>query len=183
MKKLMFSLLFSLVPLSIFAFEPIPIGIVAGINSSNSYGENLFYSRIGYHFGVFSDIPLTNNLFFSPSIQFLANRSELHGEKINSDFINVPLQLKFKLYLLDDLTFMIAGGLNLSSEIIWDEVFNENYSTDVSNLGLGLDIGVEFFNKFQVSLGRQFGVYYVGRENPWGNLKNRHIMLSVAYLF
>lgn len=183
MKKLAFSLLFSIVSISIYATEFGPIGVIAGINTSNTYGENLFYSRVGFHFGVFSDIPLTNNLFFSPAIQILATRSELHGDKIDKDYLSVPLQLKYKLYLLDDFTFFVAGGLDISTELVWKEIFNENYSTDVSNLGLGLKFGVELFDKFQISLGRQFGVYFVGGEMPLGNLKNRNIILSAAFLF
>lgn len=183
MKKLAFSLLFSIVSISIYAAEFGPIGVFAGINTSNSYGENLFYSRIGFHFGIFSDIPLTNNIFFSPAIQILASRSELHGEKIDKDYFSVPLQLKYKLFLLDDFTFFIAGGLDISTELVWEEIFNENYSTEVTNLGMGLKFGLELFDKFQISLGRQFGVYYVGGETPLDNLKNRNIILSAAFLF
>jgi len=183
MKKLLFSLLFSLISISIYASEFGPIGVIAGINNSNAYGETLFNSRLGFHFGIFSDIPLTNNVFFSPAIQFMANRSELHGEKIDRDYLSIPLQLKYKLYLLDDFTFFIAGGMDLSTELVWEKIFNDNYSTEVSNLGLGLKFGVELFDKVQISLGRQFGVYFVGGEYPLGNLKNRNILLSAAYLF
>lgn len=183
MKKLAFSLLFSIISISIYATELGPIGVVAGINTSNTYGENFFYSRMGFHFGIFSDISLTNNIFFSPAIQILATRSILHGEKIDKDYLSVPLQLKYKLFLLDDFTFFIAGGLDISTVLVWEEIFNENYSTEVSNLGLGLKFGLELFDKFQISLGRQFGVYNIGGEIPLDNLKNRNIILSAAFLF
>ena len=51
------------------------------------------------------------------------------------------------------------------------------------DLGLNANIGIEIFNKAQVSLGYNVGTSEVNKEAKAQKAKNRTITLSIAYLF
>jgi hypothetical protein len=90
------------------------------------------------------------------------------------------------------ISFRVATSLEdaESSKDYYSEV-NKNLTFNKVDYGVGLGVGAEFM-KFQLSLKYDFGLKAVGKEytNSWGanlnpfyDMKNRNLNISLAYLF
>jgi len=89
------------------------------------------------------------------------------------------------------LSFQLAGALNGNTEL-YDKV-DDNLSFNKFDWGIGLGVGVELFS-FQIAAKYDFGMNSVGNEtvvssitnanvNPFYDVKNRNLNISLAYLF
>lgn len=90
------------------------------------------------------------------------------------------------------ISFQVATALEdaESGKDFYSEV-NKNLTFNKIDYGIGLGVGAEFM-KFQLSLKYDFGLKTVGKEytNSWGtnlnpfyDMKNRNLNISLAYLF
>ena len=108
--------------------------------------------------------------------------------------MEIPILFKYK-FLADKTIpiFVSVGptfsfGLNGTKGDNYKDIFKDlkngsNIYASKFDLGLNANIGIEIFNKSQVSLGYNVGTSEVNKEAKAQKTKNRTITLSIAYLF
>ena len=108
------------------------------------------------------------------------------GQKVLADAINTPVVVMetageggpWGMAILAEYMVKRAEGEKLE-DYLKNKVFGSN-AMKRFDFGLGLKAGVEFFQKYQVSIGYDWGL--LDNIEDSGN-KNRNLMLSVGYFF
>lgn len=139
--------------------EGIKIGIKAGINASTFNGDLMDDTtmRNGLHFGLVSEIILSDQFSFQPELLYSAQgfKSDTPSSKSRYDYINVPLMVKY--YAYDKLS--VEFGPQVGFLINADNRSNAgNVDIDDQNIvdfGMNLGLGYELKN----------GIFFQGRYN------------------
>lgn len=167
-------------------------GIKGGANISSIHFSDLpeIFSTdnlTGFHIGPTIELmaPFIG-LGFDASILYSQTGMEIGTQKIKSDYLNVPVNLKWKIGIPAVKVFAAAGpyiGFRLGGGKIWDVIIDEVQSKSFS-AGLNLGAGVELIQHLQISATYQLGLtdnYSVKQLKIDG--KNRGWMISAAILF
>ncbi len=167
-------------------------GIKGGANISSIHFSDLpeIFSTdnlTGFHIGPTIELmaPFVG-LGFDASILYSQTGMEIGTQKIKSDYLNVPVNLKWKIGIPAVKVFAAAGpyiGFRLGGGKIWDVIIDEVQSKSFS-AGLNLGAGVELIQHLQISATYQLGLtdnYSVKQLKIDG--KNRGWMISAAILF
>ena len=167
-------------------------GIKGGANISSIHFSDLpetfsTDNLTGFHIGPTIELvaPFVG-LGFDASILYSQTGMEIGTQKIKSDYLNVPVNLKWKIGIPAVKVFAAAGpyiGFRLGGGKIWDVIIDEVQSKSFS-AGLNLGAGVELIQHLQISATYQLGLtdnYSVKQLKIDG--KNRGWMISAAILF
>lgn len=184
--------------LALFAWMAVPAqaqfkwGIKGGANISSIHFSDLpetfsTDNLTGFHIGPTIELmaPFVG-LGFDASILYSQTGMEIGTQKIKSDYLNVPVNLKWKIGIPAVKVFAAAGpyiGFRLGGGKIWDVIIDEVQSKSFS-AGLNLGAGVELIQHLQISATYQLGLtdnYSVKQLKIDG--KNRGWMISAAILF
>ena len=159
-------------------------GIKGGANISSIHFSDLpeIFSTdnlTGFHIGPTIELmaPFIG-LGFDASILYSQTGMEIGTQKIKSDYLNVPVNLKWKIGIP-----AVYVGFRLGGGKIWDVLSNQIESKSFS-AGLNLGAGVELIQHLQISATYQLGLtdnYSVKQLKIDG--KNRGWMISAAILF
>ena len=136
----------------------------------------------------FSDLPETFSTDNLTGFHILYSQTgmEIGTQKIKSDYLNVPVNLKWKIGIPAVKVFAAAGpyvGFRLGGGKIWD-VLSDQIESKSFSAGLNLGAGVELIQHLQISATYQLGLtdnYSVKQLKIDG--KNRGWMISAAILF
>ncbi|MBD0850480.1 porin family protein [Maribacter arenosus] len=193
---------------SIFAQET-KVGIKGGLNLSEVNGDftESHESRIGYHFGGYADIPLTNRFSFNPELLYSSIGYAFENRLILFDlpqsqnvfpklvrrlnYLTIPLILRFefnKKFGLDfgpQIGFLLNSVSKLKKSTNIDQSFDKMTSSGDFRFDSGAIIGMNY--KINHKLGVQ--VRYI---HGWTNLDtgglsdnnkqfNRVFQLSFGY--
>lgn len=106
MKKTLASLVLVLVFVTISTAQtdnlpqPVKYGVKGGLTISNMDYKGATTTknphRNGFLFGIFAEIPLSEKMAFMPELQFSPEGANV--EDYNSNYVNLPLVLKHKLF-------------------------------------------------------------------------------------
>ena len=183
-------------------------GATVGMNSSN-FSITGFDSKVGFHAGVKAEVGLpqfSDGLYLDMGALLTLKGAKVDGGsaatiKFNPYYLEIPVHLGYKYAVNEDFAIFgnagpyVAIGLFGKAKLkgdwidgIMDEYGGDDNSTNVFgddamkrfDFGLGLKAGVEFNQKFQISIGYDWGL--VENIKDSGN-KNRNLMLSVGYFF
>jgi len=184
--------------LALFAWMAVPAqaqfkwGIKGGANISSIHFSDLpetfsTDNLTGFHIGPTIELmaPFVG-LGFDASILYSQTGMEIGTQKIKSDYLNVPVNLKWKIGIPAVKVFAAAGpyiGFRLGGGKIWNVIIDEVQSKSFS-AGLNLGAGVELIQHLQISATYQLGLtdnYSVKQLKIDG--KNRGWMISAAILF
>jgi len=185
MKKTISILLMALFPLFIFSQKK--AGAFIGLNNSSIsegiLGQIDISNKIGFHFGGFYELKLSNKIKFRPKLIYSqqGNRdNENYGiEHINykTEYLNLPLNFKFY-----DKTYILAGpqiGFLLAETQSYFLDNGEKIDFGV-NIGFGQKIN-DLFLELNFYQGITKAIY---KPNYNGNLKkgtNTLIQFSIGY--
>ncbi|MDR1730264.1 MAG: PorT family protein [Prevotellaceae bacterium] len=171
-------------------------GIKGGINFSdqsikfNGSGINTS-SYTGFHAGIFYKLDLP--LFLGIQAEVLYSQKGSHYSSGNSriknhfDYLDIPVYLRWNLAL--PLVKPYAGigpyfAFPLNKEVTGTDSFSdwEKSGYNNSDVGIGATLGVEMFDRLQVSLSYQWGL-----KNIYGGIydvkaKNKNLEISVGVL-
>jgi hypothetical protein len=208
MKKSIF-LLVLVFTVAEFSNAQIRFGIKAGANmTSFSTKENIVEQVKGatnYQFGILFNAKM-GMLSLQPEVLYSVKGSELtdaafseytgNTVKFNSQNIEVPVNLQLGINLGKKLRAYVqagpyfsymTGGTTDTGEDFND--FVENFNLNRVDYGVGFGAGVELFG-LQVAARYDLGFNPIGMtleemsaQNPFSDLRNRSINLSVALLF
>lgn len=185
-------LIFSLTILNLTAIraqESMQFGLKAGVNFSNMNSDIFLNSstRTGFHFGLFTEIPLESKWSFQPEVLYASQGAEaevsMEGNprvKYQLDYIQVPIIIKW--YLIKSLSLDAGPSFNF---LLKDTIDGEE--TEIgSNFEFGGALGTTY--KFREDL---FGSarYVYGLTNAFDKefsntfTTNFAIQLGVGYIF
>ncbi len=100
----------------------VSFGVKAGLNITNIAGDDVedTDSKIGFHVGGFAEMPISEQLSFQPELLFSTHGSKfIDGDdelKINSNYINLPLMLKYNVSDVFGIEFGPHVGFLIDSE-------------------------------------------------------------------
>jgi Outer membrane protein beta-barrel domain len=155
-------ILFIILPLTSLA--QISIGVKGGLNVTSlealQYASNTssFETQVrpGFHFGLFTRVPIVKKIYFSPEIQFVQKGNFVFDSKSNLNFLEFPLMISYMPIKIIELQAGMNLALNLAS--------NSNYNSLISGLAAGVIVNVSS------------KIFLVGRYcydvSPVGNLKS-----------
>ncbi len=173
--------------------------VKGGLTMSNMTikDDNTTYSddnktRTGFHVGIAAELPLFAGIYFEPGVMFATRgyKIDLAEASYNLNYINVPLNLKYKLGIGEFSVFGSAGaylgvGLNgkakatiLGKESEVDIEFGDKKDLKMLDYGLALGAGIEYHNVI-------VGVYYdLGLANlsniDFANHKENNTALNIT---
>ena len=211
MKNLLFfSVLVFCLSFTLQAAEPLKYGIVGGMNVSN-YSSSLFSSKIGFHIGGKCEMDLSQLLkgtYVEGGILLSLKGAKLDwGElgkmSMNPYYLEFPISMVYKYSVNKDMK--ISGklgpyfGYGLFGKQKWSEgAFSDSGSADLFkgeegikrfDTGIGLFIGAEFQDKYQIYIGNEWGLTSINKDNSSegidlaNNLKNKNFTIALSYLF
>ena len=167
-------------------------GIKGGANISSIHFSDLpetfsTDNLTGFHIGPTIELmaPFIG-LGFDASILYSQTGMEIGTQTIKSDYLNVPVNLKWKIGIPAVKVFVAAGpyiGFRLGGGKIWD-VLSDQIESKSFSAGLNLGAGVELIQHLQISATYQLGLtdnYSLKQLEIDG--KNRGWLISAAILF
>lgn len=141
------------------------LGLKAGLNVASVNGDDTdnLDSRIGFFFGGFAELCLSNNFAIQPEILYSAQGFKYkEGEfttELQLDYLNIPIMAKFKL--TDEL--IIEAGPQIGFLLLANEVFESpgnSGDNDVKEEFKNIDFGANIGLVYQFEGGLNFGARY-----------------------
>lgn len=167
-------------------------GIKGGANISSIHFSDLpetfsTDNLTGFHIGPTIELmaPLVG-LGFDASILYSQTGMEIGTQTVKSDYLNIPVNLKWKIGIPAVKVFAAAGpyvGFRLGGGKIWD-VLSDQIESKSFSAGLNIGAGVELIQHLQISATYQLGLtdnYSMKQLKIDG--KNRGWLISAAILF
>lgn len=167
-------------------------GIKGGANISSIHFSDLpetfsTDNLTGFHIGPTIELmaPFIG-LGFDASILYAQTGMEIGTQTVKSDYLNIPVNLKWKIGIPAVKVFAAAGpyvGFRLGGGKIWD-VLSDQIESKSFSAGLNIGAGVELIQHLQLSATYQLGLtdnYSIKKLEIDG--KNRGWLISAAILF
>ncbi|HEY5745874.1 MAG TPA: porin family protein [Chryseolinea sp.] len=151
MKKSIFTLVLVYASVVVFA-QGLGVGIKAGANFANLSTDNFSNSSItSYHAGVYANINFSEKWGVTPEVLWSAQGAELNNLKLKTDFVTVPIMIRWRVIELISLEagpqFNFLTSADLDGNDVKDDLKNNTYSVAVGalvHLPLGLNGGVRY---------------------------------------
>jgi hypothetical protein len=207
MKKTMFFIIFITIAIKIFSITPVKLdnfGIIGNLNSNHT---NVCNSSVyGYGIGVFYEASV-KGIYLCPSLQISKKNSNIGrylnyqksntlsfpNETFNTTYLDLSILLKYKYNVNNNVKLLISAGPIYSDGISATITSNDKTKTDnlynqegcilsKYDIGLNLNIGIELYNHYQVSIGYTKGTKDLYNNDWYPVTKNETILLSIAYI-
>ena len=177
MKKILLLAVFTVLGFANVNAQEIKFGAKAGLNFSTVNGSNtnnIDYVT-SYHFGVVSEIPISDKFSFQPEIMYSRQGYSFNNDVVTMNYLNIPLMGKY--YLTKGLS-VEAGpqiGFLLSAK---------NEGVKVTNSFTTFDFGANFGVGYKLENGLNFGARYnLGITKVDTDNRNGVFQVSVGYFF
>lgn len=202
MKKLRFLLVVALIGVATAANADLRFGVKAGLDvNSLHFNKDVFDAdnRAGFTAGVMGEftVPVIG-IGCDLSVMYVRRNSqwmlENYGDKahdINNDYIEIPLNLKYKFGFLGSSN-IIAPFITTGPSVAFltsRKAINEFAKNKTCDIAWNVGIGVQLVNKVQIAASYGFGLskaieYFGLNDNTTDvNGKNRYWTVTAAYLF
>jgi hypothetical protein len=170
-----------------YSFAQLRIGPIAGLQMTNLTGDNDADNamKLGAHVGGIINLGITDNFSIEPQVLYSMKGSQSNEDsdlKLNLNYIDVPIHLKFKF---ENGLFLFAGpniGILLSAKADNGED-TDDIKDNMKSLDLGINVGAGY--EFDSGLGLALR-YNMGFANVWDedefDQKNNAIALSLYFL-
>jgi hypothetical protein len=189
-------------------------GLEAGYNQNGlTHNSSSNIQRGGFHAGAIADIGFSNHFSLQPGLLYIVKGTRLQNEadvenkeKLALNYLEVPINLVFKIGKVGNAQFLIGGGpyfsyLLKAKDNFQSSNFADGVTPDVLNYvpetpyyqvnkirnfdyGLGGFVGAEVPEGLFIKAGGEFGMRDI-QQKPDGTYDNRNysLMVSVGYLF
>jgi len=184
--------------------EGISYGIRAGLNLAEFTGPGYFNDQsgntsysgkkiyLGFVIGLIAEIPLTNQLFFQPEVDFTQAGNKIKNadftQTLKLGYLNIPLLLKFKP----------VEGVNVFGGVAADYLLYANNNSqyqlkqtsgsvrsDFKTLGLSMTAGAGygFTENLGIELRYVRSIFNINKINNRNDFKNSNIQLALRYFY
>ena len=167
-------------------------GVKGGVNIASVHFSNdvVDPSNVtGFQIGPMMEVMIPVAGFgFDAAVLYSQKGLELNNESMKTDYIDVPVNLKWKAGLPIAKVYLSAGpyvGFRIGGDKIWN-VIDSQIEAKSFSAGLNFGGGVEVLNHLQVGLNYGLGLtnnYGVEKVSLNGDGKNRTWSITAAILF
>lgn len=177
MKKILLLAVFTVLGFVNVNAQEIKFGAKAGLDFSTVNGSNtnnIDYVT-SYHFGVVSEIPLSEKFSFQPEIMYSRQGYTFNNNIVAMNYLNIPLMGKY----------YVAKGFSLEAgPQIGFLLSAKNEGVKVTNSYTTFDFGVNVGLGYKLENGLNFGVRYnQGITKVDTDNRNGVFQVSVGYFF
>ena len=190
MKKITLTTIFALfLVLSVSAQNKVGFGLKAGLNTAMEWAdEGTTDARIGFHGGIFLEIPVANRLDIQPELMYSMQGAADDSGTDKIDYINLPII--FKIYVNRSRSFSIDVGPQ-AGYAIYAKRANKNGSSvnmydhkDFNKFDAAICLGISYkiTKNFHAGLRFNISVTSFGKANK---IEYRHGVgqLGVSFRF
>ncbi|MEH6762883.1 MAG: porin family protein [Aequorivita antarctica] len=200
MKKLMLFIAVLILSISAAQAQDIRLGIKGGVNFATFSGDEIenMESITGFHIGILVEVLLTERFAIQPEIFYSIQGSKYEDSslghfvksEIKLNYIQVPIMTKF--YIIEGFAVEVGPQLAIltSSKAKYDVIINDtafSYDkdlSDISSIEVSLLAGLSYRLPINVFFGARYNYGLTNLDvNPYQNIKNNVIQLSVGYSF
>lgn len=188
MKKIFLIILIGVLGAGVSFAQELDLGLKAGANFSkfSDVKELDMSSKTGFQFGAFATIRI-GKVAIQPEVLYSQQGAKFDHNKINLDYVNVPVM--FKYYLFQGLNIQAGPQFGFVVDDNVEKTFKNGVARefDVSGLvGVGLDLpfGFRLDGRYNFGLNDAIkpidGVNFINPGNPG---KNSIFTVSIGYSF
>lgn len=175
MRKLFFIVLIGFLGVGISSAQEVDLGIKLGANFSNfsDVKDLSMSSKTGFHFGAFAAVRL-GGVSIQPEVLYSQQGAKFDAGKIELDYVNVPVILKY--YLFQGVNLQVGPQFGF---LVNDNVDGNAKDLDTSGVvGIGLDLplGIRFDGRYNFGFGKAL-------ENNLSGGKTSMFTLALGYSF
>lgn len=182
--------------------EKVRLGVEAGmtVNTIKNYYDDAD-RKVGFDAGLRVDVNFTDNIYLGTGLQYMMKGVKSSGKgwesKVNTGYLQIPIHVGYRydfnetIGIFGEFGPFLAIGVNgqrkyesgSHSKKDYD-VFgdpDEGYAKRF-DMGLGLHVGCEIIQHWQVALGYDWGLIDM-YKGPGDKVRNGSLRLGVAYMF
>lgn len=181
--------------------EKVRLGVEAGMTVNtikNSYDDA--DRKVGFDAGLRVDVNFTDNIYLGTGLQYMMKGVKTSGEgwesKVNTGYLQIPIHVGYRydfnetIGIFGEFGPFLAIGVNGQKKYESGrqskdyDVFgdpDEGYAKRF-DMGLGLHVGCEIIQHWQVALGYDWGLIDM-YKGPGDKVRNGSLRLGVAYMF
>lgn len=159
---------------------------VVGMNIANVDASG-FNSRVGFHIGARGTYAFQSQeqgLYVNAAALISLKGTKVGDITFNPYYLDIPVHMGYKFPITNAVAifgeFGPSFGIGLFGRTEGEDVFGDVIGYKRFDVGLGLRGGFEFSQKFNISLGYDFGVMDIADD---ASAKNRNFMISAGYKF
>lgn len=181
--------------------EKVRLGVEAGmtVNTIKNY-YNDADRKVGFDAGLRVDVNFTDNIYLGTGLQYMMKGVKSSGErwesKVNTGYLQIPIHVGYRydfnetIGIFGEFGPFLAIGVNGQEKYEYGrhsedyDVFgdpDEGYAKRF-DMGLGLHVGCEIIQHWQVALGYDWGLIDM-YKGPGDKIRNGSLRLGVAYMF
>lgn len=181
--------------------EKVRLGVEAGmtVNTIKNYYNDVD-RKVGFDAGLRMDVNFTDNIYLGTGLQYMMKGVKSSGKgwesKVNTGYLQIPIHVGYRYDLNETIGIFgefgpfLAIGLNgqrkyesgrqsKDYDVFGDP--DEGYAKRF-DMGLGLHVGCEIIQHWQVALGYDWGLIDM-YKGPGDKVRNGSLRLGVAYMF
>lgn len=188
MRKLFIILVIGALGIGVSSAQELDLGLKAGANFSNfsDTKDADMSSKTGFQFGAFAAIRL-GNIGIQPELLYSQQGAKFDREKIDLNYVNVPVVLKY--YIINGLNLQVGPQFGFIVDDNVGKVFgeidesvkaNDFYLSGLVGVGLDLPFGIRLDGRYN------FGIDKALKSNSAlgdPSVKNSVFTLAVGYSF
>lgn len=181
--------------------EKVRLGVEAGMTVNtikNSYDDA--DRKVGFDAGLRVEVNFTDNIYLGTGLQYMMKGVKTSGEgwesKVNTGYLQIPIHVGYRydfnetIGIFGEFGPFLAIGVNGQKKYESGrqskdyDVFgdpDEGYAKRF-DMGLGLHVGCEIIQHWQVALGYDWGLIDM-YKGPGDKVRNGSLRLGVAYMF
>ncbi len=183
---------------SIYSFTQPSFGIKAGINVNDYMPKNLPSTvedftkmNIGFHFGTYTSIPISNNFSFKPELLFILKGGtfdETNSRRINLYYFELPLMISYSF--LNKLDFEIGPSIeyNISSVTTYKDINyrSKGFIDNKFDFGFSAGLRARLIENIYMVARYYYGIntiseVYVGIDQELVTFHNRNIYFGLEF--
>ena len=181
--------------------EKVRLGVEVGmtVNTIKNYYNDVD-RKVGFDAGLRMDVNFTDNIYLGTGLQYMMKGAKTSGRgwerKATTGYLQIPIHIGYRydfnetIGIFGEFGPFLAVGVNGKEKAEWGrhsedyDVFgdpDEGYAKRF-DMGLGLHVGCEIIQHWQVALGYDWGLIDMAK-GPGDKVRNGSLRLGVAYMF
>ena len=160
--------------------QGVKFGAKAALNIANLTGDvDDASSLTAFQVGAFAEFKVSEKFAVQPELMYSAQGADSDGEKLNLNYINIPVMAKFYVAKSFNLEVGPQIGFLVSAKSEGEDIKDFVSSTD---FGLNFGAGYDFTENLSAGLRYNLGLSNVNEEGD-GSIKNSVFSVSLGYKF
>ena len=162
-------------------------GPKVGFDMTNFWGSDTEHGmKPSYQVGAFAEFGVANNFAIAPEVVFAAQGGKFDHTTFNTNYINIPVMLKYYVSPAVSVDFGPQLGVNVYSKATTD-ISGTKVTTDLKDgtkdIDFGLGLGLTYNIAEDVFVQGRYTMGLTKAFDGDGDVKNGNIQVSIGYRF